>query len=185
MKTRFKVYGLIIILVLAILFVLQQTDVLWRHLYPTEYNELVYEYSEKYDLDPYLIFSIIRIESRYNEDAVSRRGALGLMQLMPDTAKWIGEKQDIEINNNEDILNPETNIALGSWYLKHLIDYYDDKTIAIAAYNAGRGNVSRWLEEGLWDGTLNSAADIPFAETREYVYKVNIAHKKYREIYYD
>ncbi|WP_353892671.1 lytic transglycosylase domain-containing protein [Proteinivorax hydrogeniformans] len=183
MKKNLIVYVAIILILFTLVFALHQTNIIWRYLYPTDYKDLVYEYSYKNDLDPYLVFSIIKVESKFQEDAVSRRGALGLMQLMPDTAKWIAEQKGVNLKSEDEILKPEVNIALGTWYLKHLIDNYDDKNVAIASYNAGRGNVKKWLDEGVWDGSLKLANEIPFAETREYVYKVNIAYQKYKEIY--
>ncbi len=174
---------LLLILLLFIYFV-NPLNILWRYLYPLKHEQIIWDYSEKYDLDPYLVLSIIKIESKFDNQAVSRKGALGLMQLMPETAYWIAETKGFTLED-KDLTDPTKNIALGTWYLDHLIKSFDSEIVAVAAYNAGRGNVQKWLDNGLWDGTLKNASQIPFKETREYVLKVILARQKYHEIYYD
>jgi len=114
--------------------------------------------AEQNNVSPSLVLAIIKVESNFKEDAVSHKGAMGLMQIMPDTASWISEKTGLS-NNAYDAMN---NIEMGSWYIKYLLDKYNgDETKALAAYNAGHGNVDSW-DEG----------EIRFPETQGYVKKV-------------
>lgn len=159
-----------------------QDAIIWKRFYPLAHRDLVWECSERYEVDPYLILAIMKIESRFDPKAVSRRGAKGLMQLMPDTASWIAAMKNLEIDDSKLFL-PEISIPMGTWYLSYLIRQFGDEIIAIAAYNAGQGNVQRWLEQGIWNGTLEDAKNIPFQETRSYVVRVKVAWRKYFDIY--
>ena len=149
---------------------------------PLEHTEIIHNESKKYDLPPELICGIIRQESRFNKTAVSRKGASGLMQIMEDTAYWCAQKMGIEdFNYERDIFNPEINIKMGTWYLNHLINEMGDVNLAIISYNAGIGNVSRWLNEG----TITPESDfseIPFAETEKYIGRVLFFEKVYKVI---
>lgn len=177
--------GLIICLILvfvAFLFILYTPHV-WRLFYPLHYEEIVFEVSNKYDLDPYLVFSVIRVESKFKEDAVSRRGAVGLMQIMPSTGMWLARQESFDVSNKEELLNPEKNIKLGCCYLKSLYYEFESKKAALAAYNAGPGRVQNWLELGVWDGSKENIDDIPYKETREYVKSVLKTYEIYKEIY--
>ena len=145
---------------------------------PYAYDEYIERYSKEYELDKSLVAAIIYQESRYRPDAESRVGALGLMQIMPDTGRWISGKLGDEFKE-ETLLDPETNIRYGTWYLRYLLDrFHDNPRSALAAYNAGPGSVDRWLDDDRYstDGELK---DIPFKETREYVVTV----LKMRETY--
>ncbi|WP_213166097.1 lytic transglycosylase domain-containing protein [Alkalicella caledoniensis] len=181
MRKSYKLVIIVTILTLCIAYLLQN-QLLWNKVYPIEYKDVVWENSDKYEVDPYLILALMKVESRFDTDAVSKRGAKGLMQLMPDTALWIAEQNDIEITEF-DLYKPEVNIPLAIWYMRQLINQFDDEVVAIAAYNAGRGNVRRWIDEGVWDGTIANSQSIPFGETREYVLRVSIVWKKYHDIY--
>ncbi|MGP1534632.1 MAG: lytic transglycosylase domain-containing protein [Dialister pneumosintes] len=123
--------------------------------------------SEKYKLQPEFLQAVIAVESKYNERAVSHIGAIGVMQLVPETAKWISEESGIPYG---DLKKPEINIPLGAWYLRYLLDKYDGNLeLALAAYNAGRGNVDEWIETKQWPRDFNDIQQIPFPETREFV----------------
>lgn len=125
---------------------------------------------------------VIKAESNYIHDAHSGV-ARGLMQITDDTAEWICAK--IGLEHEPDLVeNPEVNIRMGCYYLKYLIDYYDGNTeVALAAYNAGMGNVSKWLEDERYSTDGKELSDIPFSETRNYVKRVREYTKTYRKLY--
>ena len=153
------------------------------YFYPKPYEEIVYSAAEEHKLDPYLVFAIIRVESKYQPNARSSVGAIGLMQIMPDTAKWIALQKDLGDFDIEDLNDPDTNIRLGSYYIANLLQEYQEMPTAIAAYNAGRGKVASWISEGVWTGSVEELDDIPFPETREYVKNVLKSYAAYRAIY--
>lgn len=181
MIRKLKLALVLPVLFLMVLYIFQDI-MIWRRVYPLAYSDLVWESSDKYEVDPYLVLSIIKVESKFEPSAVSRKGAKGLMQLMPETANWIASQGNIMLEEG-DLYLPEINIPFGTWYLSHLIKQFEDEVIAIAAYNAGQGNVQRWIEEGIWDGTIDDAENIPFRETRAYVGRVKVAWWKYLDIY--
>ncbi len=169
---------------ITILFVVALTPYPWRLLYPIDYQQIIVQEAERAQLDPGLVAAVINVESRWQADAVSRKGAKGLMQLMPTTAAWIAEKTGQAVFEEEDLFTPETNIRLGVCYLADLLAQFgNNETLALAAYNGGRGNVKTWLEDGLWDGTQDTVESIPFGETRRYVLKVEAQRKIYSRIY--
>jgi len=182
-RMRRKLLLLIIIGFIAILFI--QSSWLSEWMYPVKYQGIIMDKSDKYEVDPHLIAAVIRVESNFQTGRESHKGAVGLMQLMPTTAEWIIERADMHtITVDELKFNPESNIELGAWYLKHLLGQFEGNVIkSIAAYNAGPGNVSKWLEEKTWDGTYETADQIPFGETRQYVQKVIYYYNKYKELY--
>lgn len=153
-------------------------------LYPMGYKEEIKEYSFKNDLDPFLVAAIVNVESNYNREAVSPKDARGLMQIGPQTGLWA--KQELEIENyTEDLLfDPETNIKIGTWYLTRLeAEFNGNLDTMLAAYNAGSGNVSKWLEDDEYSKDNENLYNIPFEETEEYVKKVKKNHKIYTIIY--
>lgn len=172
-----------IVVIIGILFI--QSTWISKQLYPIKYEKLIVDKSQKYDVDPHLIVAIIRVESNFRTSSESPKGAVGLMQLMPTTAEWIVERiAKNSISDEELKLNPELNIELGTWYLAHLLERYEgDMILSIAAYNAGPGNVSKWLTANTWDGQYETADQIPFGETRNYVQKVIYYYNKYKELY--
>ncbi len=149
-------------------------------LFPTKYLDRVEAACGEYDLDPWLIMAVIREESHFSHDAVSDAGAYGLMQLLPETAEWAARKSGLELDPDQALTDPETNIRLGVWYIHWLRDHYDgDLYAAVAAYNAGLTNVDQWLAEGDWDGSLEQREDIPFPETARYLGAVWRSYKIY------
>ncbi|NLY53739.1 MAG: lytic transglycosylase domain-containing protein [Firmicutes bacterium] len=169
-------------LILAL--VLALTPFPWRLLYPLRYQDLITQEAQKLEVDPSLVAAIINVESRWQENAVSPKGARGLMQLMPTTAAWIADKMGLEYVSEQELFIPEKNIRLGVSYLADLLENFEQNTtIALAAYNGGRGNVSSWLNEGVWDGSKDTVEAIPFGETRRYVLKVEAQQQIYSRIY--
>ncbi|MRN52951.1 lytic transglycosylase domain-containing protein [Paenibacillus monticola] len=153
--------------------------------YPIYYKEEIRKHSITYEMDPFLVAAIIRVETNYKTGRESKKGALGLMQLMPDTAKWaleMAKLPDVSLVQLKE--KPSENIELGTWYLSNLSRQFEgNRTAVIAAYNAGPGNVKHWLEAGSWDGTEATVKDIPIGETRHYVQRVLYYYDQYTEIY--
>lgn len=179
-KVRFFQAIIIVTLLVAFLF----SPLVGRLLYPYFYREIIEKYAASYGVDPLLVAAVIRVESNFEPNAVSRRGALGLMQLMPATADWIAPQLGIADLTEEMILDPEINIRLGTWYLANLAtEFNHNREQVLAAYNAGRGRVAGWLVEGVWSGRYEDVEDIPFPETRNYVSKVNAAYNRYQALY--
>ncbi|HMM31961.1 MAG TPA: lytic transglycosylase domain-containing protein [Clostridia bacterium] len=156
--------------------------VLEKRTYALLYAEEIKKHADDYALSRYLVAAVIHCESGNDKDARSYRGALGLMQIMPETGAWIAEKLGVENFTEDMLLEPEWNIRFGCWYLSFLAKRYDDLTKVLAAYNAGPGNVEKWLNDPAYasEGKLVS---IPFEETSNYVEKVSQAIKKYEELY--
>jgi len=156
----------------------QRTTPDWytRMRYPLEYEHIVRGHARNYELDPALLAAVIYRESRFDADARSPSGAIGLMQLLPDTAKGIAVHTGGSRFRVRDLYDPEINVRYGSFYLRRLIVKYGDERSALAAYNAGQTNVDRWLEAG---------EEIQFPETRKYVDEVLEARGMYADAYAD
>ena len=139
-----------------------------------EYNDIIKKYSDRFGVDYYLVLAVAKTESGFVENAVSKKGAVGLMQLLPTTAQFIATK--IGFLGEIDLYNSETNVCLGVAYLKYLEGRFNgDERLSIIAYNCGEGVVKQWLEFGI----IN---DIPYSETRKYVKKVICRAKLYKII---
>jgi len=135
------------------------------------------------DIDPTWILAVIMAESSFRPEAESHRGARGLMQLMPTTAEWVAELMGKTDFDPESVWQPEVNIAMGSFYLNWLYRYYDqDLDLAIAAYNAGLGNVNRWLQDPEFSSDGRNLDVIPFNETANYVRRVAFNQRVYQLI---
>ena len=148
----------------------------YGYFYPIKYEQEIYSYSKDYGVNPDLVASVINVESGFNKDRVSNKGAIGLMQLMPKTAQWVAEKLG-ENYQKEYLFNPQTNIKYGTYYLSYLINYFSDENLAICAYNAGMGNVNEWLKTENFYGNKKILA-VPFKETQNYYNKV-LKNKRY------
>lgn len=188
---RKRVYLLMLLAILLVLYLDQAF--LGKWLYPIRYEADIVRYSEAQGIDPYLVASIIRVESNFRTDKRSKKGAIGLMQLMPQTAEWIAKQEKDDPSMLENLEEAGVNIRYGTWYIgslrRQLVEPdlpRDDEIARIAAaYNAGPGNVGRWLAEGIWDGTLAGSGSIPFGETRHYVARVHYYYLKYEKTYPD
>ncbi len=147
--------------------------------YPIKYkNEIIY-YSEKYGIEPSLIFGLICVESSFNRGAVSSAGALGLMQVMPSTAMWVCEETNINYDNIR-MFEPSYNISIGIYYLHYLLNKFDNKEVALCAYNAGEGVVASWLKNEECSKDKKTLQYIPYKETRNYIKKVCTCEKIYK-----
>ena len=145
-----------------------------RHHYPVLYYAQIKETSEKYGLSESLVCAMIHTESRFREDAVSKKEAKGLMQLTQRTADWGADILGIPDYSYDNIFEPRLNIELGCWYISKLLDQYNnDLTLALAAYNAGSGNVAGWLADERYSKDGITLDTIPFTETEKYIERVN------------
>ena len=163
--------------VLAILpFALRLPDAVMRTVYPLKYAATIREVSEENGLEPAFVAGVIYTESRFRPVAQSHREAYGLMQLLPESARFIQRKSGIE----GDYRDPKVNIRLGTWFLGYLNERYKgEERLMLAAYNSGEGNVDAWVS----DEGFDVAKDIPYKETREYVDRALEAQKTYQELY--
>lgn len=177
-----RVFALLLIIFLLILFM--NSSYIGKKMYPIYYQEEIKQSAENHHLDPFLIAAMIRVETNYKYHLESSKGALGIMQLMPDTAYWIAESAQLESLTPEDLLKADVNIDLGSWYMNWLTKHYNGNVLyAIAAYNAGQGNVNQWKNKGIWNGTESQIDQIPFGETRHYVQRVLYYYHIYLTLY--
>lgn len=154
----------------------------FNYLYPLKYTEHIKEYSSIYGLDPVLVCAVINAESGFNKDAVSIKGASGLMQIMEPTANWHAEEIGLSgFNYQDDIFDPEKNIMIGCWYLGVLKKQYGgDLELVLAAYNAGSGNVSKWLKDSRYSKDGATLEVVPYKETSDYIERVTQNMKVYK-----
>jgi soluble lytic murein transglycosylase len=150
---------------------------------PLRHEDIIRQQSADKRLDPSLVAGVIYAESRFR-DQTSHAGARGLMQITPATADYIAQKSGGTAFVHGDLATPQINIAYGSWYLRYLLDRYDDNVVlALCAYNGGEGNVDKWLREAHISDTAFTLDRVPFPETREYVRRVLDARASYRKQY--
>ena len=155
-----------------------------KYIFPFLYQEAIYTYALERDLDPYLVAGVIRAESKFISEARSPKGALGLMQIMPETGHWIAEQTNHKEFTTAELLDPDINIRFGTWYLASLKkEFAGNEVLILAAYNGGRGNVKQWMQRYGWSDDFAEIEQIPFRETKEYVEKVLYNKKRYQELY--
>lgn len=176
----------IISIVIIIVFLAFNKNNILKIFYPKKYEEIVSLYAEEYNVDENLIYAVIKAESNFDENAVSNKNALGLMQIMEDTAKDIAKKNNIKVDENnarQDILDINNNINIGTKYLSTLLEKYQNTELALAAYNAGTGNVDNWIEKKILNEDGSNIENVPFKETNNYVRIILQSYKIYSEIY--
>ena len=180
---KFCIKIIILIVIFYVLFkIVNIQDIILKNIYPKEYEQQVTTYSEMYNVDENLIYAIIKAETNFDPNAVSNKDARGLMQLMYDTAADDAKIVEIEINE-QNLLEPEININLGTKYISMLIEKYENIEVALAAYNAGSGNVDKWIAENTIKADGSNIENIPFKETNNYVRKILRDYKIYKQIY--
>jgi soluble lytic murein transglycosylase len=157
----------------------------WQLSYPRPYSDTVNAAATEFNVDPLLIWAVMREESRFDPDALSYAGARGLMQIMPTTQTWIAEKLDESIPPG-DAFHPEPNIRMGAWNLRFLIDYFKgDLELALMAYNGGAASVESWLKDPRVANRDDLLRWIGYGETREYIERVSLSYRVYQELYAD
>lgn len=175
-----KVFTLFIVLTLIVTMGLVFVSIK----YPIGYKNFIVQYSNENDLDPYLVAALINVESKYDKNAISQKEARGLMQIGPQTGKWASEVLNIENYSDELLYDPETNIKIGTWYIKTLYkEFNGNLDLVLAAYNAGSGNVNKWLKDEVYSKDGESLNIIPYKETDDYVIRVKENYKVYSTLY--
>lgn len=172
-----------LVLLVALIYVLY-VPAFWRTVYPIHYYSLIQHESRVVKVNPLLVAALVRVESHFQEDDVSHAGAVGLMQLMPQTASWAAGKIGMKMYGHIDLSEPALNVRLGSWYIAYLIKmFHGQLPEAIAAYNAGPNRVERWVKDGTWSGDEVAVEDIPLRETRHFVSRVLYTYQIFRRFY--
>jgi soluble lytic murein transglycosylase len=171
---RLVVLVVIAAVVAGAFLVVNETSPPWyeRIRYPLRYSEFIRVHAREHGLDPALVAAVVYQESKFNARAKSGSGAIGLMQLTPETAHGIAIRTHGSAFHTQDLYDAEINIRYGAWYLKNLFDKYGGERLVLAAYNAGQGNVDKWRAAG---------EPIQFAETRAYVARVEDLKQIYRD----
>ncbi|MGM0884431.1 MAG: lytic transglycosylase domain-containing protein [Bacillota bacterium] len=185
MRVLLKKRVLLVLLLGLMTILFLKSDWLATWMYPVYYKADIRASASNYGIEPHLVAAIIRSETNYRTGQESKKGALGLMQIMPETAAWVVQKAGFN-EVTEDMLRhrADVSIEVGSWYLNSLNQQFGhNKIAAVAAYNAGPGNVRKWLDSGVWDGKMESVKQIPFGETRHYVQRVIYYYNKYKDLY--
>ncbi len=185
MKNK-KIFIIIIAILIIVVFLGIFKNKILKIIYPKTYKEIVSVYSEKYNVEENLVFALIKAESNFNSEAVSHRDAIGVMQIMEETAKDVANKNSIKIENEnikQELLKIDNNINIGTKYLSTLLEKYKNKEIAVAAYNAGIGTVDGWIQKEIIKSDGSDIENIPYKETNNYVRKILRNYKLYEELY--
>lgn len=181
---RIKKKSKILIIFIILIVVALNAKFIGKKIYPIKYGNYIEKYSQTYDIDPYLVAAIIKVESNYDKDARSNKNAIGLMQMTPATAKEVAEKMKIENFNTTMLYEPEINISMGCWYLNDLKEEFGDNVeLILAAYNGGRGNVKKWLKNSEYSKDGENLHYVPFGETDKYIKKVKVNYNIYKRLY--
>lgn len=182
-KKRIIIFVLLLIIAISIFAaVFKQT--FEKQKYPLYYADLIDEYAGKNGLEPELVAAVIYCESSFDENAVSRAGAVGLMQLMPDTFDWLSRLMEDDFIGGE-IDDIETNISCGCYYLGWMQRKFGSQQAAIAGYNAGHGITAKWLADTQYSTDGMTLDSIPYSETQKYVEKVMKTKEIYKSLYYN
>ncbi len=189
-----SIFTLFVVCVVILALLMFSTDTLsgiknkvLGHFYPQEYAEYVTQYSTTYGVDEPLVYAVIRTESGFRAEVESSAGAMGLMQIMPDTFEWLQNLSDGTVTHESaDLLNPEINIKYGTFFISYLLQHYNgDENLAAAAYNAGVANVDSWLTDSRYSSDGITLSSIPYSETQQYVERVENTKQVYESLYYD
>lgn len=183
MKKILKILCIFCITVIVVMFLIKFFKIdkkILMSFYPNKYNSYVEEYSKLYEVDKNVIFAIIKNESNFENEVSSNKGAKGLMQLMEATAEEVAEILEIE---DIDLSDAKINIQLGTKYFSMLYKKYNNTELALAAYNAGSGNVDKWIENGIISEDGKNIENIPYKETNMYVRKVMHSKEIYKILY--
>ena len=175
---------LLILVMLALIIIFNIPNKIQKIIYKKDYSEYVEKYAKEYNVDENLVYAVIKAESNFKNDAKSNKDAVGLMQLMASTAKEVCRRIDLQIAEEElenELLNPETNINLGTKYLSILMEKYQNVIIAVTAYNAGIGTVDNWIQDGIIEADGSNIEKIPYKETNNYVRKIIRDYKIYSQ----
>ncbi|MDD4085376.1 MAG: lytic transglycosylase domain-containing protein [Acidaminococcaceae bacterium] len=184
-KSRHWLHAALLVCILFAVWQVWRSDaVQMRFVYLWPYQEEIIEYSRKNKLDPFLVAAVVKNESRFRIEAKSKPGAMGLMQIMPETGEWIAREMGFSDFSTERLLEAETNIRMGCWYLSELEhEFGTNRVLMLSAYNAGRGVTRRWMEDFRWSPDFGNIEAIPYSDTREYVKNVLYDRGQYYKLY--
>lgn len=180
------IIALILIGALLLAFLLDAgVTLIEKKVHPLEYKEIIEKYATEYNIPEYVVLSVINTESSFEPEAMSGAGAMGLMQMMPETFKWLTSSEHLDENLAvSSIYDPEVSIRYGCYYLRYLFQKFYNWDTVFAAYNGGEGNVAKWLANPEYSDGKGNLTHIPFKETRNYVKKVNREIEYYKNTYY-
>ena len=178
-----KILTFILIFFCCIPFALTGINIYNVITHPLKYQNEIVVYATENNLSPSLVASVINTESSFNENSKSNKNAIGLMQIKLSTANYINHLTKAENIDENELFNPETNIKIGTKYLRYLINKFEDVNTALAAYNAGETRVRTWLTSGIYSLDQKTLMYIPYKETKNYVEKVNNNIKYYKKIF--
>jgi soluble lytic murein transglycosylase len=177
-----RLWGILLIIVVIIVGANYKNII--KLFYPIKYESTVLKYSKEYELNPYLIYSLIRVESKFDTQAISPKDARGLMQITSQTGRYISKLLSESDFNEAMLLTPDTNIKYGAFYFRKLLkDFDNNMNCALAAYNGGEGNVRKWIKTNSNGQNALNITDIPFSETRQYLKRVNKYFSIYKFLY--
>lgn len=152
--------------------------------FPYKYQEYVDMYSKEYNLDPLFVLSVMKTESKFDDNAHSHKNAVGLMQITVETGQWAANEMGYTTFSKDDLYDEQYNIRMGCWYLRWLGDMFNNnRNLMVAAYNAGPTNVQNWLKDKEYSSNGKTLEYIPFGETKKYVDKVNTYYSVYEYLY--
>ncbi len=177
---------IIMIILIIILSIFIFKDKLLKMMYPKTYSEIISTYAEEYDVEENLIYAVIKAESNFDNNAVSNKSAIGLMQIVEETAIDVARRNNIEIdseNIEEELLDIDNNIHIGTKYLSMLLTQYGNVEVALAAYNAGIGTVDNWIEKEIIQADGSDIENVPYKETNNYVRKILRDYDVYNYLY--
>jgi soluble lytic murein transglycosylase len=187
-----KIIAFSIFLVLLAVVLVGGIITMAKNIYPVKYKDSVIKYSTQYEIDPYLVLSVIKAESNFRSTVISPKNAMGLMQITEDTGKWAADKMKIEGFKTNDLYDPDTNIRIGCWYLNYLENQFknytdvtedEKKEYVLASYNGGRSNVLKWIKNTEKDGKGMFRENITFKETKQYLKRVEGNYEIYKILY--
>ena len=185
MKNKKLIIFAAIVVVIVVFLIFARNPIL-KIIYPRTYEEAVLIYSEEYGVDDNLILALIKAESNFDANAISNRNAIGLMQLMEETAKDVANQNGIELddeNIEQELCDVYKNVQIGTCYIAALLKRYENKEIALAAYNAGIGTVDNWIDKGIIKADGSDIENIPYKETNYYVRKILRDYEFYNNLY--
>lgn len=177
--------GLLLVILVGLLLLPRLIMAIEKRVYPQTYRETVEQYAAEYEVDPLMVFAIIRTESGFDTGAQSNVGARGLMQITEETFAWIKQKiaPEEEITF-DDLYQPQVNIRFGTYYLSRCLSRYGgDLATASAAYHSGWGTVDDLLNDPAYTASENTLAQFPYPQMARYVQKVDAAYQKYQTLY--
>ena len=182
MKKLWKILIVIVFIIAILLIIFKNKNAIMKRFYIIKYSEYVEKYSKEYNVDKYLIYATLKAESNFNKNAQSKKGAKGLMQLLDSTGQEIASSMNMSIDN-DDLFDANINIMLGTKFLSKLLQKYNNIELALAAYNAGSGNVDNWIKQNTIKEDGSDVENIPFKETNYYVRKILKDYRIYKQLY--